>query len=149
MNTQDIQLSEHFKLSEMTISGTAIRRGIDNSAGAEHIEALRHLCRDVLEPLRRRFGVIHISSGYRCQQLNAAVGGVKNSQHMRGEAVDIHMSSVEQAHRWTDYAMEQQLPFDQMLIERRLSNGCCWLHISHIHQPGRRQNRQQVLQLDV
>ena len=57
MNKQnDIQLSEHFKLSEFTKSITAERLGIDNKPGYEHILAMRRLCREVLEPLRQHYG---------------------------------------------------------------------------------------------
>lgn len=141
-------LAEHFTLREMTLSGTAIRRHIANVPGEKEVSNLRALCQHVLEPLRRRFGVIRITSGYRCPELNQAVGGVANSQHMRGEAADVHCSSLEQAQRMFDYA-EAHLPFDQLILERRLSNGCCWLHISYVAQPGRRPNRHEALWLKV
>lgn len=48
-------LSEHFSLSEMTQSGTAIRLGIANVPAADDIERMRQLCVNVLEPVRRRF----------------------------------------------------------------------------------------------
>ena len=87
MNKQnDIQLSEHFTLSEFTKSITAERLGIDNKPGYEEVLAMRHLCREVLEPLRQHYGKpIRITSGYRCEELNSAVGGVRRSQHMLGE----------------------------------------------------------------
>ena len=91
MNKQnDIQLSEHFTLSEFTKSITAERLGIDNKPGYEEVLAMRHLCREVLEPLRQHYGKpIRITSGYRCEELNSAVGGVRRSQHMLGEAADL------------------------------------------------------------
>lgn len=46
------------------------------------------LCLLVLEFIRNKFGVVKITSGYREPQKNAAVGGVKDSQHTLGEAVD-------------------------------------------------------------
>ena len=75
MNKQnDIQLSEHFKLSEFTKSITAERLGIDNKPGYEQVLAMRNLCREVLEPLRQHYGQpIRITSGYRCEELNRAV----------------------------------------------------------------------------
>ena len=91
MNKQnDIQLSEHFSLSEFTKSITAERLGIDNKPGYEQVLAMRNLCREVLEPLRQHYGQpIRITSGYRCEELNSAVGGVRRSQHMLGEAADL------------------------------------------------------------
>lgn len=52
---QETMLSEHFSLSEMTQSGTAIRLGIANVPAADDIERMRQLCVNVLEPVRRRF----------------------------------------------------------------------------------------------
>ena len=49
------------------------------------------LVEEVLEPVRERLGrPIVVNSGYRCPIHNAAVGGVANSQHLRGEAADLH-----------------------------------------------------------
>ena len=43
-----------------------------------------------LKNLERGIGAsLEFSSGYRCKACNAAVGGVKNSAHLRGKAVDI------------------------------------------------------------
>lgn len=133
-------LAEHFTLREMTLSGTAIRLGIDNTPNEKEVTHLRTLCQEVLEPLRRRFGVIRINSGFRCPELNKAVGGVDNSQHKRGQAADIHCASVEEAKRMYDY-IRQHLDYDQLLLERKLGNGCCWLHVSYVC---RKLNRRQA-----
>lgn len=48
------------------------------------------LVENVLDPVRERLGMaISVNSGYRCPKHNLAVGGVKNSQHMKGEAADV------------------------------------------------------------
>lgn len=140
-NNQKTMLSEHFSLNEMLRSGTATMLGIENKPDDTHVENLRLLCENVLEPLRRRYGKIIISSGYRCPALNEAVGGATNSQHMRGEAADIHTSSLEQAEKYFHF-IEQNTDFDQLLLERRLANGCCWIHVSHTT---RRANRHQAI----
>ena len=75
-NTKQIQLSEHFSLREMTASGTAMQLNIDNTPDEAQTECLRNLCQQVLEPLRKRFGVIRVTSGFRSKRLNNAVGGV-------------------------------------------------------------------------
>ena len=131
-NTQlidDIQLTEHFRLSEFTRSATAIKYGIDNQPEIEDIEALQSLCVHVLEPLRKRFGVIRITSGYRSPRLNAQIGGSRTSQHLRGEAADIHVGSQEVAKKMFAYIMAN-IEFDQMLIEMRRGRVHC-LHISY------------------
>jgi hypothetical protein len=85
------QLTPHFTLEEFTDSQTAARKGIHNvppegsterknlQRAAETMEKVRALLDD--KP-------VLISSGYRSPQVNAAVGGSKNSAHMSGLAVD-------------------------------------------------------------
>ena len=114
-------LSEHFSLEEMVRSGEAMRRNIDNSPTPEAVESLRRLCANVLEPVRRRFGATRITSGYRCPALNEAVGGAPASQHLRGEAADIHIADME------------------------VGRGCRWLHVSYTE---RRPNRRQAMAID-
>ena len=123
-------LTAHFSLREMCASGTAIRLGIKNEPSEEVIHRLQQLCEHVLEPLRQRFGVIRITSGYRCDRLNRAVGGVKNSQHRLGEAADIHVSNIEVGRKMFRY-IKENLEFDQLLFERIQENGACWLHVSY------------------
>ena len=53
----------------------------------ENIEAL--VC-EVLDPAREKLGMpIVVNSGYRCPKHNREVGGVANSQHLKGEAADV------------------------------------------------------------
>lgn len=134
-------LTEHFSLPEMVRSGVALQQNIDNQPSTEAVDNLRQLCRHVLEPLRRRFGRIIISSGYRSPRLNKAVGGVANSQHLRGEAADIHISDAEQGRRMYDF-LRRETDFDQLIFEHNMYNGCRWLHVSNTR---RRPNRHQAL----
>ncbi len=92
-----LQLSENFWLSEFLSSQTAER----NPEVAEDqfnppnevVDCLRYLCENTIQPLRTLLKTpMRISSGYRSPALNAAIGGSKSSQHMRGEAADIILS---------------------------------------------------------
>ena len=124
----NMQLSTNFRLSEFTRSDTAKRLGIENECSSvEQVLNLAYLCHMVLQPLRDRFGPIRITSGYRCPELNRAVGGVKNSQHMRGEAADIHLPSVEKGLEYL--AFLKTLPAVDELIWERKGN-VCWIHVS-------------------
>ena len=132
MNTIDLNqnLSPHFRLNEFVASGTAIRHNIDNTPREEHVERLKALCENVLEPLRRRFGVIRITSGYRCEELNTKVGGAAGSQHLRGEAADINVSGRSGGMKMYEY-IRDNLPFDQLLFENKAKSGIYWLHVSY------------------
>ena len=123
-----MQLSNNFRLSEMTRSDTAKRLGIVNECSSvEQVLNLAYLCHMVLQPLRDRFGPIRINSGYRSPELNEAVGGVSNSQHMRGEAADIYLPSVEKGREYL--AFLKTLPaVDQLIWER--SGSTYWIHVS-------------------
>lgn len=143
----DIQLSKHFKLSEFIRSATAAAKGIDNTPGIEEISKLQTLCMKVLEPLREHFKCpITISSGYRCAKLNTAVGGASNSQHMSGEAADIHLPTTAIGKKWFAWLMDQD--FDQLILEHSSpskgnTTGTYWIHVSY-RQDGH--NRHQVIE---
>ena len=93
---KDIKLSEHFRLSEFTQSATAERLGLDNTPDSTALHNIELLCRYVLEPIRQAFGQpIVVNSGYRCRQLNIAVGGAKRSFHLSGRAADIVAGPVQ------------------------------------------------------
>ena len=144
-----MKLSDHFTLEEMTRSATASARNINNALHPAHphdaavIANLKHLCEEVLEPLRRHVGgPILISSGYRCPALNTAVGGATGSQHMTGEAADIYINSIEEGKRWVTWIMEH-CTFDQLLWERATPTSChFWIHVSC--RQNHSANRQQV-----
>jgi hypothetical protein len=134
---RDMRLSQHFTLEEFVYSETAIRKGIDNYPTNEAITNLLMLCRDVLEPAREEYGkAMIISSGYRCEELNRAVGGAKTSQHMTGCAADIVCSEP----RKLFDIIKRQGKFDQLLWEH--SGKTQWLHVSY---KSNGKNRQQAI----
>ena len=146
-----MRLSKNFTYEEFIRSSTAERMGIDNRPKTKEeekkvIENLRNLCLEVLQPLRDYVGApVHINSGYRCPELNEAVGGVKNSQHCRGEACDIRIASPKQGREWAAW-IEDNCRFDQMLLERN-KNGGVWLHVSC--KRDEKANRQVFSRMDV
>lgn len=145
MNTnQKKWYSPHFSKAEMNHSGVALKLGIDNTPTEAEEENLQALCKMVLEPLRLRFGRIIIVSGYRSPALNKAIRGKQNSQHLLGEAADIHVASEAEGRRYFDY-IRLHLPFDQLLFEHAMRNGCCWLHVSYRRAPQR--NRHEAFHL--
>ena len=142
-----MQLSTNFRLSEFTRSDTAKRLDIENECSSvEQVLNLAYLCHMVLQPLRDRFGPIRITSGYRCPELNKAVGGVANSQHMRGEAADIHLPSVEKGQEYL--AFLKTLPiFDQLIWEE--NKGTSWIHVSAKRLAGNRREIKTHHQMNI
>ena len=134
-------LSEHFTLTEFTASLVAITRRIDNTPPLPAICNLQQLCLHVLEPLRAHLGhAVRINSGYRSPRLNAAVGGVKTSDHTRGCAADIFVPDVKTGREWFAWMMDN-LPFDQLIWETASAGQAQWIHVGY--RAGR--NRQQVI----
>ena len=125
------KLSEHFVLGEFTKSGS--HPEVYNIPSHEAIANLKRLC-GWLEVLRERSGTpIRINSGYRSPQLNRAIHGNANSNHMTGCACDIRVSGMEQALRYAvilmDYADESKQEFDELLIEKN-RYGAIWVHFA-------------------
>lgn len=135
----DEKLSPHFTVGEMLRSGTAIRLGIknvpeehpeDGLTNEEVVENLRQLAVKVLEPLRQRVGRVIVTSGYRCRVLNRAVGGVATSQHLYGQAADIHVTGNEMCRKYARI-IRQLTPFDQLILEPAGSLQKRWIHVSY------------------
>lgn len=82
---------EFFHLSEFEFSPTSKRLRLRNVIPNDMVrDNILNLCRVILDPARRILGKpIYISSGYRSQILNKAVGGVPNSKHLCGLAADV------------------------------------------------------------
>jgi zinc D-Ala-D-Ala carboxypeptidase len=140
-----MKLSEHFDLGEFTRSDYAKRNGIKNMPNPEQTDNLRELCVNVLEPIRKHFQIpILISSGFRSKELNNAIGGAKNSQHVSGEAVDIDhdLSANVVSNRMIFDFIKSNLTFDQMIWEFGTSTNPDWVHVSYV---GNGKNRNQIL----
>ena len=108
-------ISKNFSYSEFERSETAEKKGIVNVIATARVrDSIQALVLNVLQPLRTALGVeMHINSGYRCPELNEAVGGVPNSMHLRGEAADV---ATPTPLRLARKAVEMGLPFDQIGI---------------------------------
>ena len=143
-NIMAVQITKHFTLEELCASSTAKARGIQNKPTVQQIVALVYLTCYVLEPLREAMNEpIPISSGFRCEQLNRAVGGVANSQHIKGQAADLCIGGdIEKGKWWFNY-IKNNLKFDQLIWEHSKS-GTYWVHVSFVH-PDFGRNRMQAI----
>ena len=97
------------------------------------------LVEQVLDPARERYGKpVCVNSGYRCARHNAAVGGVANSQHMRGEAADICCSDNERLAK----IIEENGRYDQLIRYMGPGVKIRFIHVSWKRNGG---NRRQVI----
>jgi len=129
-----MKLSEHLDLSEVVRSESAKRKGISNMPTELHIANFKILAEKVFEPIREHFRCpIHISSGYRSKELNAAIGGSLTSQHCTGEAIDIDMDGTPNGvtNRMVFDYIKDNLEFDQLIYEFGDSNNPDWVHVSY------------------
>ena len=126
---------KYFSISELTRSDIAKKYGIDNTPNEEVKKNLEKLVKNILDPLREHYGYpIHISSGYRCPELNKKVGGTRTSQHLSGRAVDVCMHDRALHRKIFNMIQELNLPFDQLIWE----NSGAWVHVSYDENRNRR-----------
>lgn len=122
-----MRLTKNFTLAEMVRSGIAEQRGIVNTPGAKHVDALRNLCVHVLQPLRDALGPVQINSGFRCPDLCLAIGSSRTSWHTFGKAADIQTkkASLLDACLW----IMENTDWDGMILE--LPHMTEWIHVSY------------------
>lgn len=136
------RISQNFTLEEFTASATAKAKGIRNTPGQTDVVNLCGLVHNVLQPLRKWWGKeVKIGSGYRSLKLNHAVGGVSNSQHMKGEAADLCIDGdMTKGKQWFNW-IKTHCEFDQLIMEHN-TKGSYWVHVSY-RSDGK--NRRQVI----
>tara|TARA_Y100000310_G_scaffold125504_1_gene124307 strand:- start:145 stop:600 length:456 start_codon:yes stop_codon:yes gene_type:complete len=126
-----MKLTKNFYLKELTGSSTAERMGIENQPNFEHLVALTILTKEILQPVRDKFGVVTVTSGYRSPELNSAIGGSSKSQHCNGEAADFECFSVSNPElaKW----IQDNLDFDQLILEYYVAGDphSGWVHCSY------------------
>lgn len=123
---EDQRIAPNFWLSEVLASDTAARRGISNTPGPAALRNILQALGPGLQRVRDRLGVpLLISSGYRSQALNAAIGGARNSQHMEGLAADFTAPSFGRPIDIVRFlAGSTGVGFDQLIQEG------AWVHVS-------------------
>lgn len=126
-----MNVSPHFSWDELTRTGQTALQAANRAEAEQYRASLTKLATDILEPIRAKFGPVKINSAFRGPSVNAAVGGSKTSQHMRGEAADIVAPSVsvEELHRWI--CAESGLAFGQCILEKSApAKPFSWVHVS-------------------
>lgn len=117
----------YFTLEELLYSETALKKRIRNKTNKGIEDNLVRLVETILDPLRKAYGKpITVTSGYRCKELNKAVGGVATSQHLTGCAADITVSSKSGNRELARLIVKLGLPFSQLIDEKDYQ----WVHVS-------------------
>ena len=130
-----------FSIAELTQSATAKRYGIDNTPSDDIKKNLTLFIEKVLDPIREDWGgPIIVSSGYRCPELNAKVGGAKTSGHQYGYCADLQVKGGmkkirELANFIFEWMKDHKMKFDELLWEH--SGGVTWLHFCWIGKDGK------------
>lgn len=125
-----MKLTDHFSLEELTFSETASRKGFDNTPPKEAVNNLIRVS-TLLEQVRKIINrPIQITSGYRCKELNQAIGSNESSQHRLGCACDFKVKGMN-PDEVVKAIIASDIQFDQLIREfyvKGLSGG--WTHIS-------------------
>lgn len=142
-----MNLSPNFTYEEMVKSDTARIRGILNQPNYHEIDNLTKLCKELLQPIRDVYGKpIIITSGFRNEALNRAVGGSSTSMHRKGLAADIKASKGTNKALWDliiKLRDEGKIEFDQLIWEKGTKKEPAWIHIGLSDK----KNRNQILYL--
>jgi hypothetical protein len=127
------KLSRHFSLAEFTASDTAARLGIDNTPDAETVTHLVQTAA-MLERIRLAVGLklgadvpIIVSSGYRCRELNRAIGSKDSSHHVHGHAADIKCPAFGFAIELAKLIAAQM---DALQVGQVIHEFGAWVHVS-------------------
>jgi zinc D-Ala-D-Ala carboxypeptidase len=125
MKDQDLILSPHFRLSELTLSQAAVRHGVGNTPNPEQLANL-YVTAAMLEQVRALLGgkPIVISSGFRSAAVNSLVGGSLKSAHLLGLAADLTCPSFGTPQQVCKAIVASGLAFDQCIYEGT------WVHLA-------------------
>lgn len=129
------RISEHITYKEGIRSNTALRRGIDNTPGDYELSNMNNIAINLFEPLREWVGgPIKITSFFRCEELNKAIGGSSRSQHCEGRAMDLDDTFGHKTNAEMFEYIKSNLNFDQLIWEFGDDNNPDWIHVSFVSE---------------
>lgn len=140
-------MSKFFSLKELIASTEAYKRKIDNTPGEEEKAHLEELM-EFMDGIRSAWGsAIIVRSGYRCPELNEAIGGVKKSAHQTGYAVDC-VPANNKKKEFFEFCKEylKDRDFDELLFEKN-SSGSIWIHIALKSIDGKQRRKIRTLEV--
>ena len=140
-------MGKYFTQSELIASTEAYKRKIDNTPGEEEKEHLDELI-EFMDDIRGAWGsAIIVRSGYRCPELNKAIGGVKKSAHQTGYAVDC-VPANNKKKKFFEFCKEylKDRDFDELLFEKN-NSGSIWIHIALKSIDGKQRRKIRTLEV--
>lgn len=134
VNLNNAWFNRYFKVREFIYSETAEKLGINNLPNELILANLSILANSLLLKPRMKMDMpFIITSGYRCEALNKAVGGVKNSYHLQGKACDLVFCDKHLLQEAAKLIVQQPL-CDLVLLENAKSSHP-WLHVQWSYSP--------------
>lgn len=121
------QIAPGFRMHEFSVSNEAARRGIDNTPPPWAEDNISKLVINTLVPIRRWArerdpdAVVRITSGYRSQALNKAIGGAARSHHLFGRAADFVIPGVSPSQIRT-FVLNSDIPFAELITYRTFTH---------------------------
>lgn len=127
------KISKNISYKEGVYSITADRLGLENKPTEEHLANMKEVAEKVFQPLRTWVNApIKINSFYRSPELNKAIGGSDNSQHCKGQAMDIDDTYGHATNADMFMYIRENLDFDQMIWEFGDDKNPNWVHVSYV-----------------
>jgi zinc D-Ala-D-Ala carboxypeptidase len=125
-------ISKYVTLQEAIKSQTATRLGIDNHPSDAEITSMKHVAKNVFDRVRDHIDKpLGVSSFFRCEALNKAIGGSNTSQHCKGEAIDIDCDIYGYSTNLEVFNfIKDHLQFDQLIAEYPIKGQPSWVHVS-------------------
>ena len=124
-----MNLTQHFQLGEFVASETAARHGIDNTPPQAVVEELKRTA-GLLEQVRTVLNQsIHVTSGYRCSELNKLIGSKPTSKHVQGLAADFKCPAYGDPLRVCEAIKSSDIQFGKLILEFYNPQGDGWVHI--------------------
>lgn len=126
-------ISRNFSVEELTKTST----GIENEPNTEQLQNLTELVNNILQPTRNLIcQPIEVTSGFRSPEVNKKVGGVKNSQHLKGQAADLRCANNKELFSIIKDVLKD---YDQLIWEYGTKEQPAWVHVSWVGKNNRKQ----------